>query len=225
MSELLSIVLVGTTVAFLANLARYWFQRQSGYTYFFAILLIGWLLFQLSAVILGTALKWSIPNGNATQLLSGHPVLGTTAGIFLAILISLLANCFCDSRRAAVVVAEYSGDLIECLLQQSLREYPVELTLESRKSYVGLVVNSGVATFGESDIELVPLFSGYRNDSGELKLTTAYDGVINRVQSDVQGHTYRDFRVCIPKNRIVSARPFFPNVFFQEFGGGHAALH
>ena len=102
----------------------------------------------------------------------------------------------------------------------------MEHTLESRKSYVGLVVNSGVATFGESDIELVPLFSGYRNDSGELKLTTAYDGVINRVQSDVQGHTYRDFRVCIPKNRIVSARPFFRGrVFFQEFGGGHAALH
>ena len=103
------------------------------------------------------------------------------------------------------------------------RKWPSdELTLKSGKSYIGFVLERQIAAFGESDIALIPMKSGYRDkNTHELVLTTDYISAIRKCLDDrltIPDLHYEDFRVVIPMSEVLSVRIFHPEVFerFQD---------
>ncbi len=232
-THIVSIVLVGSTLAFFFNIARFWIQRQSGYLLFFAVLLAGWPLLQLSTELLVfLSSQWrgsdEFHRQIGNELVSG-PWWVTAWGMLVALFVSVSLNLIWSSEKAALLIARDSGDLIESLLHSSIGKHAVEITLETNKSYVGLVTKSGVATSAQADIEIVPLFSGYRTETGRLQLTTSYASLVPTPQNEADqkqmltSRPFTHFRVCIAKSRIVSARLFFPDVYFEMFVGSARA--
>ena len=124
------------------------------------------------------------------------------------------------TRSWLPVPAAYKhGDLIECLLQDSIDDGGlVELSTRNGKSYVGFPQESGIGARDECDISLIPLASGYRQqETGRLILTTSYAEVL------LAGHAPADkFQVVIPVSEVISARHFDPRAHAQFQAEGQA---
>ena len=91
--------------------------------------------------------------------------------------------------------------------------------LKRGKSYIGFALESGITSQNESDISLISMTSGYRNkDTHELEITTNYAPVAQKSLEIMSELSYRDFRVVVPMNEIVSARIFHPEAYelFQK---------
>ena len=131
-------------------------------------------------------------------------------------------NRFYKKEKAMRRTARESGNLIELLIRENNESGKlVELSLESGKSYIGFVLESGIARHGESDVALLPLKSGYRKeDTQELEITTNYAPVLWEFlqNQESSGLDYEDFRIVIPMSKIMSARIFDPDLYelFQQ---------
>ena len=81
---------------------------------------------------------------------------------------------------------------------------PVLLSLESKKVYVGIVNNLGEANENESpnqEISIIPILSGYRDDSYQIvQFTNYYDSTFYK--------NIDNFSVIIPQNQIITASKF-----------------
>ncbi len=125
-------------------------------------------------------------------------------------------------EKAMRRTARESGNLIELLIRENNESGKlVELSLESGKSYIGFVLESGIARHGESDVALLPLKSGYRKkDTQELEITTNYASALWEFlqNQESSGLDYEDFRIVIPMSKIMSARIFDPDLYelFQQ---------
>ena len=204
---------------------RFTAERASGYHLFFQSAIAGGFLVVVAYVFtsLGTFL---CPQGSVLWTCwvpfdySGTAVLSAVLGWASP----LLVNVIYSKEKAAERVAEQNGDLIELLLQESMeRQFEVEVSLRSGKSYIGFPLNTGLGVKSESDIALIPLASGYRKqDTHKLEITTHYSPVIREFLGDtergIHDLVYEDFRVIIPMSEIVSARLFDVDVYnrFQE---------
>ena len=176
-NTLLEATLVGFLAAFFLNVVRYWLIHQVGYWVFLPVLTVGTAFLWIADVglaaleqILGTERRdWMLCLGSATFWAT-----------MLAVLTSVLANVVIGRKRSARLAAKWRGSLIECLMQDSIDSGLVELTLETGKSYVGKVIDSGINTSNDSDVSIMPIFSGHRNSKHQLELTTAYMGPLQR---------------------------------------------
>ena len=214
--NVISLLIGPMSVGFLAvalfDVARYWVVRQTGYVFLLPVLIVGAVLMYVVDVGL-TALY---PDSDRSGWRFG---LGNTTfwAAVLATSISVVANAMIGRGRAARLAAEWRGSLTECLMQDCIdsRSF-VELTLETGKSYVGLVVESGITTPSESDVSIVPIFSGYRDDEHQLQLTTSYIDAISKApeEDDVP----YQFELVLSKSQIVSARRFDVEIFEAGFG-------
>ena len=121
-------------------------------------------------------------------------------------------------RRGRCPGAAESGEFSELTYQLAIaRTSPVETTLETGKSYVGIPVASRVAMKHEDDLWLVPLMSGYRDEQQELRITTNYAAKQDDELMAGRSLPLGDFVVALPKSRIVSARPFDVELFRAMF--------
>ena len=213
------------------NGTRYQVSRQSGYHVLFQSAAYGVVLYFVAdwAVGLGM-LKWLI------QFLDKHsPDLFKTESA-LSILIALVSppilNLFYGSMRGVRKAARYAGEDVELLILDSLRNGAlVEVTLENRKVYIGMAVNSGVGKGPDADAAIFPYFSGHRDEKTlELQIDTSYEPIISQHVSrqadgffDLEEQIER-FRVVIPISRVVSARPFEQEVF-DDFVAANERLH
>ena len=81
---------------------------------------------------------------------------------------------------------------------------PVLLSLESKKVYVGIVNNLGEPNENESpnqEISIIPILSGYRDDSYQIvQFTNYYDSTFYK--------NIDNFSVIIPQNQIITASKF-----------------
>ena len=147
----------------------------------------------------------------------------------LAVLLPVLANVLIRRKRSARWAAKLRGNLMECLMQDSIdSRCLVELTLETGKSYVGRVIDSGICTSSDSDVHIMPIFSGHRDQDHQLQLTTSYmlplqeakqaqeasSVVLNEDRYDIPSQ----FELVLRKSRIVSARRFDLRAFATRFG-------
>ena len=210
--------------AFVARfvLTRDRMARWDGYEMLFACGIAGILLAALTlplANALDDVPGW-LPAGTSVLTVAGVAAIPT--GYLLATVLKNLPGM--EARRLSRVrsLAEANSDLIKILLDDAIQgSWYVELTLRSGKSYVGLSVHNPYWTSSEfADVELIPLFSGYRTDQQrELKLTRYYGDDIRRMVGDPatprEGLSARDFRVVVPLREIVTARLFDPDVYEQ----------
>lgn len=194
------------------SLSRFRLLRMSGYHLFLESALAGAglaLSARLIVVLVPTGTHPAI-DAVATWWTKFAPFdhSGTAAlTVLLAILIVAVVNNLVDAHEATRRAARKHGDLIECLLQESIDDDGlVELSTRNRKSYVGFPQESGIGARDECDVSLIPLASGYRDEeTGKLVLTTSYAEVLGA------GHAPPErFLVVIPVSEIVSARHFDP---------------
>ncbi|WP_337234222.1 hypothetical protein [Proteus terrae] len=127
-----------------------------------------------------------------------------------------------NNRRIEALVKVVHNDPFESLLiEAEVRRFPVIITLDSRKVYVGMVSCPQFEHGKIEFIEILPLLSGYR-DKDELTviITTNYkkhyieSGIINGL-GDSQ-LTLDDFRTLIPKNDIEGIS-FFDTTTYSKF--------
>ena len=219
-NALLEATLVGFLAVFFLNVTRYWLTHQVGYWIFLPVLTAG------------TAFLWIADVGltGLEQILDAerddwvfHLENKTLRATTLAVLTSVLANVLIGPERSARLAAKWRGNLIECLMQDSFESgCLVELTLKTGKSYVGRVIDSGVYTSNDSDVSIMPIFSGHRDHEHQLQLTTSYKGPLQRASSVVSNEDKHNdasqFELVLSKTQIVSARPFDPEIFETRFG-------
>lgn len=160
------------------------------------------------------------PKGVSVWTAAG--VLGMPVGFLLASALNCWPGMEKIRLRRLRALAESNSNLIEVLIDDAMQGgWYVELTLESGKSYVGLPTRIAYVTSAEAvDIELIPLFSGYRaNKTRELQLTRYYGDDIRWLVADAnaerRGLSPRDFRVVMPLRQVVSARLFDPDIYKQ----------
>ena len=139
----------------------------------------------------------------------------------LAIALPPLVNLVTDKNKWAKRFARASGDLIECLIQEAVDSQGrqlVEVSTKGGKCYIGLALESGVAAGGETDIAITPIVSGYRKiETHELRITTHYGPVLQKIEAQRVGDLREHFRVVIPLVEVASARRFDPRAY-ELFG-------
>ncbi len=120
-----------------------------------------------------------------------------------------------ESESAAAMAMDDS--LSKLLLESMMSWNAVQLTLSSRKVYVGISVGQLVRDdFSKHDyIELIPLISGYRDkDTLDLTLTCNYEEFYEswgQIADDTWSERLTSFRVVIPLSEIKSAAFFDPS--------------
>ena len=118
------------------------------------------------------------------------------------------------------------GDVVELLVSEAMEDDKyVELSLRNRKSYIGVPLESGLGRQGQSDISIIPLASGYRDqNTQELNITTHYAPVVDRLVREGSLIPFGDFQIVIPMSEIVSARIFHLEAYelfqFREYDEG-----
>lgn len=205
-----------------AHVTRFSAHRQSGYHLVFRSGTVGGVLVVLAHTVVlcvestlpcvGEAWRQLVPfNYSGTFLLSA--ALGMT--------LPPICNAFYSEEKAAARAAAEAGDLVELLMAESIRDRKlVEVSLNSSKVYVGYALDVEPPVRGESDIAIIPLWSGYRDkDTCELTITISYAPLIKRHLSHPSA--LRSFRVVIPKSEIVTARFFDMDMYWpaQTSGG------
>ncbi len=135
-----------------------------------------------------------------------------TAGIIIATFLPVAINFFYEERKAAMQAARRNGDFTAILIDESIeKSLPVEITLQTGKSYVGYIAESKLSVGSDIDLVLIAIASGYRKaKSQELVLTTHYAGIIGD-----QPKGLNDFRVVIRASELVSMRLFDFQIYHQ----------
>ena len=133
----------------------------------------------------------------------------------LAGLLPVGLNKLYSSGRAAIKAARENGNHIELLIAESVRNQKlVEISLRSRKSYVGYPLASGVGNSLYADVVLVPIWSGYRDrDTQKLNIFVKYNLVVDQFLEEDPKLKKWDFRIAIPMSEVISARLFIPEVY------------
>ncbi len=214
------------------NYTRYGAVRESGYHIFFRSAIVGVVLFGIAHLVVAFGLHHYVPvfattwKSYVSVPFSDTAVFSLVLGFVLPILgnrlylLPIVGKRFYDAERAARRAAEKSGDLVELLIAESIEEAKlVEISLRSGKSYIGFALVSGIERSGESDVTLIPMASGYRNnETRELEITTNYAPVIRESIQESSDIVYEDFRIVIPRSEIVSAR-IFDSTAYKRFAG------
>ncbi len=147
-----------------------------------------------------------------------HRAATISSGMLLAIVAAVIVNRLWNIDRVSRDVAEESGEFRELIYQFAIvGTSPVEVTLETGKSYIGIPVASRVVMKEEGDLWLVLLMSGHRDKRQELKITTSYTEKFDQDMISALELPFGDFVVALPKSRIVSARPFDINLSQELF--------
>ena len=208
-------------------LGGYWFlthchrtnhqiARGTGYHVLFQSSLAGGAIFTISHIVI-LIIHHHIPQfKECWQSFIPYPFSDTVAlGVLVSCTLPYIFNRIWNAEKSDRKAAKDSGNLIELMLRESIeRKKLVEITLKNRKSYIGSVTDSGAINDGETDISLIPVASGYRDqDTQELHITTNYAPVIKKAF-----FSYTDFRIVIPMSEIVSVRLFDPKTYrlFQK---------
>ena len=207
------------------NYSRYQVVRDSGYRLLFKSALVGILLY-CSAQVITLALDFLCPL--ITVVWDAHfpdPYTSEVAvSLALALVLPPLFNCRLGfpytKLRGARRVASNAGDHIELLIDRAIEDREaIEVSLRSRKTYIGVAVESGIGAGADTDLALIPLLSGYRKeDTLELVVTTNYFDIISEYTGQSSGRTMRDLRVVIPLTEVMSARLFDMELYraFQQ---------
>lgn len=201
-----------------AYFTRYDTIRDSGYRLFFRSAAAGLVLAMAAHFLLIFLDRWFPPIRECWKPYLPSEYDDTAIlSLVLGFMLPFLINLFHDREKMVKRAAEKKGSFIELLISDSrTRRKPIEVSLRSGKFYIGFVssfsVEGGVIRRDESDVALIPILSGYRdNDTKKLNITTDYASVIHEwLRENQPDSSGRDFRIVFPISEIISARIFLP---------------
>ena len=105
---------------------------------------------------------------------------------------------------------------MELLISDALRnQLPIEISLRSRKLYIGFVTGQNATRHSDTAVSLFPLYSGHRDeDNLNLTIDIDYGHTLRRFfDAEWEHWSPNDFRIVIPVGEIVSARQFDTDVY------------
>ena len=204
------------------HFTRYEALRDSGYHVFFRAAFAGGVLAgvaHLILLVLNAFLPWVDPAWECYASIPYSPSAILLSAVMGFVLPSV-GNRLYSEEKAARRSDERAGNLIELLVAESIEHQKlVEISLKNRKVYIGFALKSGQVSHSESDIEILPMVSGYRDGEMQvLEITTNYAPIIRKSLEESFGLVVEDFRVVIPMTEISSARVFLPQAYklFQQ---------
>ncbi len=209
--DILALVLPGAMFTWGAHYARLRLRRVEGYALLFYTLLVGWIIQGATRLLNGLLLiAWErLGLERMVFEADAYRAMTITGGMVLALFAAAVVNRLWSMDRVSRDVAADSGEFRELTYQVAIMETsPVEVTLETGKSYIGIPVASRLATKDEGDLWLVLLMSGYRDRRQNLKVTTSYAAKFGEDLSTPPRVPLGDYVIALPKSRVVSARPF-----------------
>jgi len=219
---------------------RYRAKTLEGHRLVYETAIAGFVIFAVARfLVLGAdALDWIDPYWSTWRSMkSDVPLLGTSlASLGLAALFGFISNTYVAWRvggqqhprpswtirfelaklTALRSALASSKNELKDLLSRSAEEGDlVLLSMRDRKVYVGWVVDSPTPDRNETDLAILPIYSGHRRtDDLRVVLDTPYP--IDRYEGDLDPE---DFIVALRVGEILSARQFDEEVFRNLFGG------
>lgn len=208
------------------NYTRFEIPHDSGYHVLFKSIIAGMMLFPVPYLI-ATSFAHFFPSFYPLKFWETFvpfEYVGTLVMVFLEALAGAwllnktpIFNADTCLRRT---IAD-RGDLIGSLMADiaATKEF-VEISLKSRKSYIGIPVYWNNAA--GKNIELIPYWSGYRReDTQQHEITTHYSPIVRHHRKKGTPLSGEDIRLVIPSSEIVSARPFIYSLHreFQQTTG------
>ena len=222
------------------NYTRFRAVRESGYHLLFNSALYGiplycvarLYMFVLDLAVPSLTMFWDV---HVPEPFTSEVMLSLFFGWYLPLLLNLhLAYDEDDCARRA---AGDFGEHMELVIDRAMRDDElVELSLRSRKGYVGYARESGIGKVSGTDIVLAPVRSGYRDEKTlKLILDTDYTETFGKYIEDFEAYIeeiedfeetteqdieegsfrtieeFRDFLVIIPLSEVVVPRqPYLP---------------
>lgn len=212
-AEILLFVLPGYAFLFTFTLGRYVLLRRTGYEMILITAIAGFLI-QLPT----NALLWFISAGSPHFTVSdqGHIVWSLLVAFGFAWLGNVVVDQVTEGGTEALGAA-LVGDLVErqLLLAFESSKGTAELTMKNGKVYVGYPLATGVGTLAEADVTIIPVMSGFRNETTKHVHTTVLYGNVLAEAEDIG-----EFAVALPKAEIASARQFDMDIYVDRFDSG-----
>lgn len=177
---------------------------------------VGLLLGVFAWITVGTVQRWPIAVKLWRDIAPDMPFLGTaTLSLLLGISLPYISNWVLRKTRLQTIedaqlraVSRYGNNLQRLLHSAAFDEKTISITLDSRKVYVGYVIQAPNLEPHDTFVAVLPLFSGYRDkDTLELIFTTDYTLVCEKADRPAS-----DFVQVVPISSIRSAGLFDLNV-------------
>lgn len=201
---LAAVPILGYMVLYVAYVTRFRYCRVAGQRQFFAASVAGILLLVLGRLASSSysafhgdicfeyCANWLPDPQHLKDLVHQFAPFAGSDALFWSLgagfLLALTANLVMGRTRSAISAAEWYGDLIEMRLQSCMRvstesgkqeDKLAEVSLRSGKSCIGFVLNSGVASIGDTVIAILPVASGYCNvETQRLIINNDYGNLV-----------------------------------------------
>lgn len=203
----------------IAHFFRFGAQRADGYRLLFQAAIAGVALSIFGRLV--ELLLALTPFGhwfeNYWQIFSPFPYSATSAlSLLMGPAFALLVNLFINKEKAKALELRSNGSFFLRLLDEAANEKRlISVTLDSRKWYVGWVVESPNLDPHEQYFRLLPFISGYRDKDGlEPRRTVYYEGVLRDSTIDRS-----EFVITLPLKDVKIAG-FFNDEIYDEFFAG-----
>jgi hypothetical protein len=185
----------------------------------FEVVLVAFLLLLITYPV-SVAILANLPDHWRTVYLTyrPYPYLGTTLGtVLLAIGATYFLNLFRSKSQAIKQAINQHGSAFDRLLLDAI-EYPqlICFTLKNGKVYIGYpkfindLVNPGTIT-------IFPFYSGYRDETQDIVITTFYERFYEQLQDDDPDNDDLEFEQLFSVAEILSAKRFDID-FYDRFG-------
>lgn len=187
------------------RLTRFVVADYSGYALFLASALSGVIILAAARVLVLAIPPEFLETGSVWRGYAPFEHSELAACSFLvALLAPAILNLAIPRRYAFALATRHRAGRMGVLLHQSVEGAGlVEVTLVSRKSYVGRVIYLHPWASAGIDVSMIPYMSGYRHqDTLDLHITTYYDKALKaNVSSEL-------LEVSFPYSQVASVRPF-----------------
>ncbi|MEZ0581662.1 hypothetical protein ACA373_01550 [Erwinia sp. STN24] len=224
---------------------RYSFKRTTGWDAYFYIAVygvffssMGWAL--CSTLSIGGIFRWAerelvsvdtlrrlfpvVSGSDVIQLKEIKMLIWSACSVLISAIAAFIRKMYLkkEVRRLNVLARTASYNALETLLiDASVRQFPVIVTLKSRKVYVGVVYCPQLEHGDCEFFSLLPLLSGYR-DKNFLNVVFSVNyqslyiqqGIVNGI--NLSGLGLDDFQTLLPKREIDNIS-FFDLPTFQKF--------
>jgi hypothetical protein len=190
---------------------KYYHQRIDQQRLLFNSVLVGIISLTLSYFLL-QLLNFLFPAfiSNFKAIFPGIQYIEVAIFSFLlSIICTLIINLFTDKTEELSKSIDRIGNDLEKIIKKGFSEGElISLTLKSGKAYVGIPLVIPEPNKSSTYISLLPIFSGYRNNEKELKFTTEYLSVHEKME-----HREKYFTLIICTSEIVTANLFDLNIY------------
>ena len=199
---------------------KYRISRQSGHKLYLPALGFGFILAPLAWL----SLKFGYWICGATGFTACIPVSDELNNFAFAIhmlvwgwLAAALYNKLPKVRANALTRELKKNDFDATCLYASQTFKPVAITLESRKVYVGMIIDTPAP---ESDyLTFLPAYSGYRNgETLSFTLLNDYDQELEKLLEGDKDTHLQDLVITVPKGKILSLHIYNEHLYQQLKG-------